>query len=158
MLNYIGFYNYSVEDFKTSESQVWVGVKIHRPRYLDPNPVFLTDCRLVTKTIWKRQISKDQSNLALTLLNYFDFTIAQWRILRLQKHKSGWGSRYPGHGILTPTLYSWQIVRLVTKTVWKRQISKELRYLHRPQYLDPNPVFLTDCAISCQDHMKKANI
>ena len=26
------------------------------------------------------------------------------RILRLQKHKSGWGSRYPGHGIFTPTI------------------------------------------------------
>ena len=44
MLNYIGFYNYSVEDFKTSEAQVLVGVKIPRPRYLDPHPVFLTDC------------------------------------------------------------------------------------------------------------------
>ena len=30
------------------------------------------------------------------------FTITQVRILGLQKHKSGWGSRYPGHGILTP--------------------------------------------------------
>ena len=37
------------------------------------------------------------------MLNYFGFTIAQLRILILQKHKSGWGSRYPGHGILTPT-------------------------------------------------------
>ena len=46
MLNYIGFYNDSVEDFKTSEAQVWVGVKIHRPRYLDPHPVFLTDCAI----------------------------------------------------------------------------------------------------------------
>ena len=44
MLNYFGFYNYSDEDFNTSEAQVWVGVKIARPRYLDPHPVFLTDC------------------------------------------------------------------------------------------------------------------
>ena len=36
------FYNCSIEDFKTSEAQVWVGVKIPRPRYLDPHPVFLT--------------------------------------------------------------------------------------------------------------------
>ena len=27
------------------------------------------------------------------------------RILRLQNHKSGWGSRYPGYGIFTPTVY-----------------------------------------------------
>ena len=46
MLNYIGFYNYSVEDFKISEAQVWLGVKIPRPRYLDPHPVFLTDCAI----------------------------------------------------------------------------------------------------------------
>ena len=46
MLNYIGFYNYSVEDFKISETQVWVGVKIPRPRYLDPHHVFLTDCAI----------------------------------------------------------------------------------------------------------------
>ena len=46
MLNYIVFYNYSVEDFKISEAQVWVGVKIPRPRYLDPYPVFLTDCAI----------------------------------------------------------------------------------------------------------------
>ena len=38
------FYNYSSEDFRTSEAQVWVGVKIPRPRYLDPHPVFLTHC------------------------------------------------------------------------------------------------------------------
>ena len=44
MLNYFGFYNYSVEDFKTSEAQVWVGVKLPRPRYLDPHRVFLIDC------------------------------------------------------------------------------------------------------------------
>ena len=46
----------------------------------------------------------------ITLLNYFGITIAQLWILGLQKHKSGWGSRFPGHGILTPTQYSWQIV------------------------------------------------
>ena len=28
----------------------------------------------------------------------------------------------------------------------------------RPRYLAPGPVFLTDCAISYQDHLKKANI
>ena len=38
------FYNSSVEDFRTSEAQVWVGVKILMPRYLDRQPVFLTDC------------------------------------------------------------------------------------------------------------------
>ena len=59
------------------------------------------------------------------MLNYIGFTITQVRILGLQKHKSGWGSSYPGHGILTPTLYSKHIVPLVTKTVWKMQISKE---------------------------------
>ena len=46
MLNYIGFYNYSVEDFKISEAQVRLGVKIPRSRYLDPHPVFLTDCAI----------------------------------------------------------------------------------------------------------------
>ena len=40
------------------------------------------------------------------MLNYIGFAITQVRILGLQKHKSGWGSRYPGHGILIPTLYS----------------------------------------------------
>ena len=60
MLNYIGFYNYSVEDFKTSEAQVWLGVKIHRPWYLDPHPVFLTDCAISYQDVWKMQISKEQ--------------------------------------------------------------------------------------------------
>ena len=47
MLNYIGFTkNCSTEDFKTSEAQVWVGVKIPRPRYLDHHPVFLTHCAI----------------------------------------------------------------------------------------------------------------
>ena len=27
-----------------------------------------------------------------------------------------------------------------------------------PRYLDPHPVFLTDCVISYQDNLKKANI
>ena len=40
------FYNYSNEDFRTSEAQVWVAVKIPKPRYLDPHPVFLTDCAI----------------------------------------------------------------------------------------------------------------
>ena len=40
------FSNCSVEYFKTSEAQVWVGVKIARPRYLDSHPVFLTDCTI----------------------------------------------------------------------------------------------------------------
>ena len=39
------------------------------------------------------------------MLNYIGFTITEVRILGLQKHKSGWGSRYPGHGIFTPTVY-----------------------------------------------------
>ena len=37
------FYNCSVENFKASEAQVWVGVRIPRPRYLHPHPLFLTD-------------------------------------------------------------------------------------------------------------------
>ena len=53
------------------------------------------------------------------MLNYIGFTITQVRILGLQKHKSGWGSRYRGQ-----------------------------------EY----PVFLTDCAISYQDHLENANI
>ena len=40
------FYNYSREDFRTSEAQVWVGVKIPGPRYLEPHSVFLTDCAI----------------------------------------------------------------------------------------------------------------
>ena len=40
------FYNSSVEDFKTSEAQVSMGVKIPWPRYLDPHPVFLTHCAI----------------------------------------------------------------------------------------------------------------
>ena len=40
------FDNCSDEDFKTSEAQVWMGVKIPRLRYLDPHPVFLTDCAI----------------------------------------------------------------------------------------------------------------
>ena len=56
------------------------------------------------------------------MLTYFGFTIAQLRILGLQKHKSGWGSRYPGHGILTPTLYSWQIPRPFEKGKYLRNI------------------------------------
>ena len=60
MLNY----NCSIENFKTSEAQVWVRVKIPMPRYLDPHPVFLTDCVIsyqdcLTKTIWKMQISNN---------------------------------------------------------------------------------------------------
>ena len=27
--------------------------------------------------------------------------------LRFPKHETGWGVRYPGQGIFTPTLYSW---------------------------------------------------
>ena len=46
MLNYIGFTITPVRLFRTSEAQVWVGVKIRRPRYLDPHPVFLTDCAI----------------------------------------------------------------------------------------------------------------
>ena len=115
------FYNCSIEDFKTSEAHVWVGVKIPRPLYLDPHPVFLTHCAI------SYQDRLENANIygTITVLNYIGFTITQVRILGLQKHKSGWGSRYPGHNILTPTLFSWHIVRLVTKTVWKMQISKE---------------------------------
>ena len=38
------------------------------------------------------------------MLNYIGFTITQVRILGLQKHKAGWGSRYPGLGILGTSL------------------------------------------------------
>ena len=30
------------------------------------------------------------------------------------KHKTGWGLRYPGQGIFTPTLYSWHAIWYVT--------------------------------------------
>ena len=36
--------------------------------------------------------------------------------LRFPKHKTGWGVRYPGQGILTPTLYSWHVMQYVTQT------------------------------------------
>ena len=58
------------------------------------------------------------------MLNNLGFTIAQLRILGLQKHKSGWG-----RGVKIP----------------------------RPRYLDPHAAFLTDCVISYQDRLKKAN-
>ena len=32
---------------------------------------------------------------------------------RFPKHKAGWGVRYPGKGIFTPTLYSWHAMRYV---------------------------------------------
>ena len=56
------FYNCSIEEhfFKTSEAHVWVGVKIPRPRYLDPTLYSWHIVLLVTKTVWKRQISKEQ--------------------------------------------------------------------------------------------------
>ena len=113
--------NDQIEEFKTSEAQVWVAIKIPKPRYRDPYPVFLTNCAIS----FQDRLENANIKGTITMLNYIGFTITQLRILRLQKHKSGWGSRYPGHGILTPTLYSWQIVWFVTKTVWKRQISKE---------------------------------
>ena len=34
--------------------------------------------------------------------------------LRFPKHKTGWGVRYPGQGVFTPTLYSWHTMRYVT--------------------------------------------
>ena len=38
-----------------------------------------------------------------TVAGHLDQLVLQLlRILGLQKHKSGWGWRYPGHGILTP--------------------------------------------------------
>ena len=33
--------------------------------------------------------------------------------LRFPTHKTGWGLRYPGQGIFTPTLYSWHAMRYV---------------------------------------------
>ena len=114
------FYNYSSEDFKTSEAQVSVWSRYPGHGILTPTLYSWQIVRLVTKTIWKGKYL--WNNYFAKLLG---FTIAQLRILELQKHKSGWGSRYTCHGILTPTLYSWQTVWLVTKTIWKRQISKE---------------------------------
>ena len=66
MLNYIGFFNYSVDDFKTSEALVWVGVKIPRPRYLDPHPVFLTHCAIS----YQDRLKKANILGTITLLNY----------------------------------------------------------------------------------------
>ena len=43
---------------------------------------------------------------------------------RFPKHKTGWGVRYPGQGIFTPTLYSWHAMQYVT---WIDKI-KELFY------------------------------
>ena len=118
------------------------------------------------------------------MLTYFGFTIAQLRILGLQKHKSGWGSRYPGHGILTPPCipdrsYD-KLPRPFEKGKYLRNIyfAKLLWFYNysiedfktseaqiwvgamiaRPRYLDPHPVFLTDCAISYQERLKKSNI
>ena len=34
--------------------------------------------------------------------------------LRFPKHKTGWGVRYPGQGIFTPTLYSWHAMLYVS--------------------------------------------
>ena len=34
--------------------------------------------------------------------------------LNCPKHKAGWGVRYPGQGIFTPTLYYWHAMRYVT--------------------------------------------
>ena len=96
------FYSCSGVDFRTSEAQVWVGVNIPRPRYLDPHPVFLTDCA----SSYQDRLENENISGKITMLNYFGLTIAQVRILGLQKHKYGWESRYPGYGILTPTLYS----------------------------------------------------
>ena len=95
------FYNCSIQYFKASEAQIWVGVKIPRSRYLDPHPVFLTHCAI------SYQDCLENANIygTITMLNYIGFTITQVRILGLQKHKSGWGSRYPGHGIFTSTVY-----------------------------------------------------
>ena len=45
MLNYIGFIITQVR-ILGPEAQVWVGVKIPRPGYLDPHPVFLTHCAI----------------------------------------------------------------------------------------------------------------
>ena len=33
---------------------------------------------------------------------------------RFPKHKNGWGLRYSGQGIFTPTLYSWHSMQYVT--------------------------------------------
>ena len=34
--------------------------------------------------------------------------------LRFPKYKTEWGVRYPGQGIFTSTLHSWQAMRYVT--------------------------------------------
>ena len=40
-----------------------------------------------------------------TELDFFKFYV----------HKTGWGAKYPGQGIFTPTLYSWQTMWLVIR-------------------------------------------
>ena len=34
--------------------------------------------------------------------------------LRFHLHKTGWGARYLGQGIFTPTLYSWHAMQYVS--------------------------------------------
>ena len=34
--------------------------------------------------------------------------------LRFPKHETGWGVRYPGRGIFTPTLYYWYAMQNIT--------------------------------------------
>ena len=63
------FYNCSIEDFKTSEAQVWVGVKIPRPPYLDPHPVFLTHCAISYQDLLKK--SKYLRNTYIAKLLWF---------------------------------------------------------------------------------------
>ena len=43
---------------------------------------------------------------------------------RFPNHETGWGVRYPGQGIFTPTLYYWHTMRYVT---WINKI-KQLFY------------------------------
>ena len=36
------------------------------------------------------------------------FWDSEFDFLRFHAHNTGWGARYPGQGIFTPTLYFWQ--------------------------------------------------
>ena len=134
---------------------------------------------LVTKTFEKSKYLRN--NYFAKLLWFYNCSTEDFNTSETQV----WvGSRYPDHAILTSTLYSWEIVWLVTKTFEKNKYLRNNYFakllwfyncsigyfktseaqvwvrvkIPRPRYLDPHSVFLTDCAISYQDRLKKANI
>ena len=96
-----------------------MGVKIPRPWYLDPHPVFLTDCAISYQDHFKKGKYR-RNNYFAKLLWFYSCSIEDFKTSEAQV----------GVGVKIP----------------------------RPRYLDRHPVFLTDCAISYQDCLKKANI